>query len=75
MSEHYAMLIQWSDEDQAYLVRLPDWERAERVLGPVTHGDTYVEALENGLEALEALIVSARKHHELLPELQAFVAA
>ena len=33
MSElHYSLLIQRSDEDQAYLVRLPDWERAERVL-------------------------------------------
>ncbi len=72
---HYAMLIQWSNEDQAYLVRLPDWERAERVLGPVTHGDTYAEALENGLEALEALIASAQKNHELLPELQTFVTA
>ena len=76
MSElHYAMLIQWSNEDQAYLVRLPDWEQAERVLGPVTHGDTYAEALEHGLEALEALIASAHKHNEILPEPQAFVAA
>src|SRR5437868_5864522 len=71
MSEsHYSMLIQWSDEDQAYLVRLPDWERAKRVLGPVTHGDTYAEALEHGLEALEALIASAHKHNEPLPEPQ-----
>jgi len=72
---HYSMLIQWSDEDQAYLVRLPDWERAERVLGPVSHGDTYTEALKHGLEALEALIASAHKHHETLPEPQTFAAA
>lgn len=70
---HYAILIQWSDEDQAYIVRLPDWEHADRVLGPVTHGDTYAEALEHGLEALDALIASARKHQELLPEPQTFV--
>ncbi len=69
---HYAMLIQWSDEDQAYIVRLPDWERDDRVLGPVTHGDTYEEALQHGLEALDALIVSARKHQEVLPEPQVF---
>ncbi len=28
MSEHhlhYSMLIEWSDEDQAYLVTLPEW--------------------------------------------------
>jgi len=72
---HYSMLIQWSNEDQAYLVRLPDWERAERVLGPVTHGDTYAEAFENGLVALEALVASVRKHNETLPEAQTFAVA
>jgi predicted RNase H-like HicB family nuclease len=41
---HYSLLIQRSDEDQAYLVTLPEWE--DRVLGPVTHGDTYEEALD-----------------------------
>ena len=69
---HYSMLIQWSDEDRAYIVRLPDWERSDRVLGPVTHGDTYAEALQHGLEALDALIASAGKHQETLPEPQAF---
>lgn len=62
---HYSMLIQWSDEDQTYLVTLPEW--AERVLGPVSHGDTYEEAVQHGREALEALIASARKHNEPLP--------
>ena len=41
----------------------------------VTHGDTYAEALEHGLEAVEALIASAHKHHETLPEPQTFAAA
>lgn len=62
----YSMLIQWSDEDQAFLVTLPEW--ADRVLGPVTHGDTYEQAVRNGQEALEALIASARKHGESLPQ-------
>ena len=65
---HYSMLIHWSDEDRAYLVTLPDWR--ERVLGPVTHGATYEEAVANGKEALEALIASARKHGEALPALR-----
>jgi antitoxin HicB len=60
------MLIQWSDEDQAYLVTLPEWR--ERVLGPVTHGATCEEAVAHGKDALEALIASARKHGESLPE-------
>ncbi len=63
---HYSLLIQWSDEDQAYLVILPEW--TDRVLGPVTHGDTYEEAVQNGKEAIEALVASARKHHESLPQ-------
>jgi predicted RNase H-like HicB family nuclease len=61
----YSMLIEWSNDDQAFLVTLPEWE--ERVLGPVTHGDTYEEAVERGKEALLALIASARQHNEPLP--------
>ena len=62
----YSMLIQWSEEDQAFLVTLPEW--ADRVLGPVSHGDTYEEAVRNGRDALDALIASARKHGESLPQ-------
>lgn len=51
---HYSMLIAWPDEDQAYLVTLPEW--AERVMQPVTHGDTYEEAAKHGHEVLEMLI-------------------
>ena len=67
MSEklHYSMVVQWSDEDQAYLVTLPEWEG--RVFNPVTHGDTYEEAIKNGYVALEALVASANKHGEPLP--------
>ncbi len=62
----YMMVIQWSDEDQAYLVSLPDWEG--RVNNPVTHGDTYQEAVSNGLDAITALTESAIQHGETLPE-------
>jgi antitoxin HicB len=61
----YSMLIEWSNDDQAFLVTLPEWEG--RVFGPVTHGDTYEEVVERGKEALTALLVSARQHHEMLP--------
>jgi len=67
----YSMVIQWSDEDQAYLVTLPEW--ADRVLGPVSHGDTYEQAIKNGQEALEALVVSAQKHSEPLPSPQVYL--
>lgn len=65
------MLVQWSDEDQAYLVTLPEW--ADHVLRPVTHGETYEEAIRNGHEAHEALIASAHKHQEPLPEPRVFL--
>ncbi len=68
----YSMLIQWSDEDQAYLVTLPEWKG--RVFWPVTHGDTYEEAARNGQEALTARIASAEKHGEPLPEPRVFAA-
>lgn len=66
----YSMLIQWSDEDQAYLVLLPEW--TDRVLGPVTHGDTYEEAVKHAQQATCALVASARKHHEFLPQPRTF---
>lgn len=75
MSEtlHYSMVIQWSNEDQAYLVTLPEWD--DRVFNPITHGSTYEEATKSAHEALEALVAVARKHGEVLPQPRVFVAA
>ena len=64
----YSMTIQWSDDDQAYLVILPEW--TDCIIGgpAVTHGASYEEAVNRGREALDALIGSARKHNEPLPQ-------
>jgi predicted RNase H-like HicB family nuclease len=51
---HYSMLIAWSDEDQAYLVTLPEW--ADLAYMPITHGSTYQEAAKHGQDALESLV-------------------
>jgi predicted RNase H-like HicB family nuclease len=59
------MLIQWSEEDAAFLVTLPEWEG--RVFNPVTHGDTYEEAVRNGRLALEDMVALADEHGEPLP--------
>lgn len=67
----YMMVIQWSVEDQAYLVSLPEW--GGRVSNPVTHGESYEEAVRHGLDALTALTESALKHGEGLPEPNVFV--
>lgn len=62
---HYSMILEWSEEDQAYLVILPEW--ADRVVMPVTHGITYDEAVKHGQEALEMLVSSAMRDGEPLP--------
>ncbi|HSZ59776.1 MAG TPA: type II toxin-antitoxin system HicB family antitoxin [Tepidisphaeraceae bacterium] len=49
-SPRYTVIIQWSDEDQAYVVSLPEWGR-----GCKTHGATYEEAAKNAREVLEML--------------------
>ena len=58
--------VQWSDDDQVYLVTLPEWEG--RIFNPVTHGESYEDAIKQAHEALAALVMSARQHHEHLPE-------
>ena len=50
----YQMLIQWSDEDDCFLVGLPDFPGQQWR----THGDTYASAVTNGIEALESLIIA-----------------
>lgn len=62
---HYSILIEWSEEDQAYLVTLPEW--AEHVAMPATHGNTYDEAVVKGQEVLELLVESAVQSGESLP--------
>jgi antitoxin HicB len=47
----YTAIIQWSDEDECYVVSLPEWGE-----GCKTHGDTYEEAAKNAREVLEMLI-------------------
>jgi predicted RNase H-like HicB family nuclease len=63
---HYSMLIEWSDEDQAYLVTLPEW--ADHVIMPATHGNTYSEAVQQGQEVLEILVDTAKREGEPLPQ-------
>ena len=70
---HYAMLIEWSDDDQAFLVTLPEW--ADHVNTPTTHGATYEEAATRGREALEDLIAMAQERGQPLPTPRVHVGA
>ena len=47
---HYSMSIQWSEEDQAYIVTVPE------LPGCRSHGKTYVDAVVQGQDAIESWI-------------------
>ena len=51
-TSQYSIVIEWSPEDQAYLVSLPEW--ADRYAMPVTSGATYEEAAARGRCAASA---------------------
>lgn len=59
----YSILIQWSDEDQKYIVTLPEF-------GPYahTHGDSYEDAIQNAQGVLELLSETYREQNRLLPQ-------
>jgi antitoxin HicB len=62
---YYEMVIQWSDEDEAFLVSFPEW--ADYLEQPVTHGATYQEAARKGERVLENLIATAQHEGDPLP--------
>lgn len=64
MTFPYSMVIQWSDEDNCYLVHLPDFPFQQFH----THGDSYEEAARHGQEVLETLIEMYREEGKPLPE-------
>ena len=63
MKRQYSMIIQWSDEDDAFVVSLPEF-------GPYakTHGETYAEAARMGKDALESLIEVYVRESRPLPK-------
>ncbi|AHJ30362.1 type II toxin-antitoxin system HicB family antitoxin [Nodularia spumigena CS-584] len=63
MNYHYTIIIQWSNEDECFVVSLPEWGEFCH-----THGDTYEEACKNAQEVLEMLIETALENGESLPE-------
>lgn len=63
----YSMIIEWSDEDDAFIVTVPE------LSGCMTHGRTYDEAVYNGQEAIDVWVGGAIKDGEPLPEPRKFV--
>ncbi|MBL1209816.1 type II toxin-antitoxin system HicB family antitoxin [Geminocystis sp. GBBB08] len=69
----YTIVIQWSDEDNCFVVFLPEF--SNNVMQPVTHGETYEEALKNGQEVLELIIEEYQEDGKNLPQPKTFVFA
>src|SRR5438067_11673219 len=63
----YSVIIQWSEEDQVYVVTLPEWG------GCHTHGSTYEEAAKNAQEVLEMLIEGEQEAGPELPPAHGFM--
>jgi predicted RNase H-like HicB family nuclease len=61
------MLIEWSEDDQAFVVSFPEFTDLSR---PNTHGATYEEAARNGHEVLELVIEDYQARGKPLPELR-----
>lgn len=62
----YSMIIQWSQDDQLFLVTIPEF--ADKVIMPCTHGKTRQEAFCNGEEVIEMYLEAWQTEGELIPK-------
>ncbi len=63
----YTIIIQWSEEDNCFVVFLPEFKNE---MQPITHGETYEEALKNGKEVLELIVEEYQEDGKPLPEIK-----
>ena len=63
----YRIFIQWSNEDNCFLVSLPDFKEEQQW---VTHGETYEEALQNAVEVMDILVEIYQEKGKPLPKAQ-----
>jgi antitoxin HicB len=63
MDNHYSLVMEWSDEDNTFIVSFPEWGDHLH-----THGDTREEALRMAQELLELVIEGRIDDGEPLPE-------
>lgn len=62
----YSIVVQWSHEDQLFLVTIPEF--SDRVIMPCAHGKTRSEAIINGEEVMEMYLEAWEAEGESLPE-------
>jgi predicted RNase H-like HicB family nuclease len=49
----YQVSIEWSDENQAYLVSIPQLEKETGLMMPCSHGETYEEAIQEAKTSIK----------------------
>lgn len=59
--ERYSTLIQWSDEDEAYIVTVPELPYCR------THGATYEEAVQQGQDAIDSWVWAVSESGHAVP--------
>ncbi|MEF8794148.1 MAG: type II toxin-antitoxin system HicB family antitoxin [Thiohalorhabdus sp.] len=62
MSIRYELIIYWSDEDQAFVVEVPE------LPGCMADGTTYEEAVANAKTVIEEWIETAKEQGREIPE-------
>jgi predicted RNase H-like HicB family nuclease len=68
MLPRYSLVIEWSDEDQVFLVTIPE------LAGARSHAATYMEAAEEAQRLIEEWIELAQDHGWPLPQPQRVLA-
>ena len=69
---NYTIAIQWSKENNCFVVFLPEFRNK---MQPITHGETYEEALKNAQEVLEILVEEYQEDGKSLPEIKTLMFA
>ncbi len=70
MKPHYSMVIQWSSENDCYVVYMPDLEA--HFMQPCTDGETYEEAASQGRDVIESMIYWLQEDGVPLPAPKVF---
>lgn len=62
MSIRYELIIYWSEEDESFVVEVPE------LPGCMADGETYEEAVANAKTVIEEWIETAKEHGREIPE-------
>jgi predicted RNase H-like HicB family nuclease len=70
----YSLFLQWSEEDQLFLVTIPEFSDDlrsvvdHRVIMPYTYGKTREKAIHNGEEVIEMYLEAWEAEAETIPQ-------